>query len=674
VGLRVVTSAVENSGSSATARRWREESIGPASMNDLSDPQSKIRELEARLAARQLEIDRLRTQQEQGDRFFSLTLDLLAVASAHTGRWVEVNPAMTRTLGWSREEFLSTPFLEIVHPEDLARSQAATAALSEGKPLLQFENRVRCKDGSYRWIEWQTMPYGEEGLMYCAARDVTDRVRAEEKLRESEELFRLTFDQSPVGAAIVSLEHRFQRVNAELCRITGYSEAELLGMGWRAITHPQDLAAAVHRAKELIGGKIDRCSAEKRYVRKDGSDVWVSLSVALIRSSSGTPLYTLPMVTDISAQKALEQALREADRRKDEFLATLAHELRNPLAPLQNALEIQRLCGDDRAMAARAGGMAQRQVTHLVRLVEDLLDVSRITGGMVALRKEQSDLVEIARIAIESTPEIEAYGHRVCAQLPPGPVLLEADAVRLTQVLVNLLSNAAKHSGPSRHIWLTVEARDGEAVVAVRDDGLGIAPDVLPRVFDMFARGSGGRAGGLGVGLTLARQLVEMHGGSIEAHSGGAGCGSEFIVRLPRSGSTPDAVQAPDCRPAEPCAGRVLVVDDNRDAAESVARLLELIGTEARVVHDGPAALAAFESFRPSVVFLDIGMPGMDGYEVARRMRARAAEGGPLLVALTGWGQEQDRARAAEAGFDRHVTKPAALETLRDVLAGGQAA
>jgi PAS domain S-box-containing protein len=370
--------------------------------------------------------------------------------------------------------------------------------------------------------------------------------------------------------------------------------------------------------------------------------------------------------------------LREADRRKDEFLATLAHELRNPLAPIRNSLQILKMPVADRAVIDRARELMERQLHHLVRLVDDLLDVSRVMRGKVELRKERVGLAEVVARAVETAqPTIDAQGHELTIALPPDPLEVEADAVRLAQVVGNLLTNAAKYTPRGGRIWLAAERDGGQAVLRVRDTGIGIAPDMLPRVFELFVQVENAVSrsqGGLGIGLTLARSLVEKHGGTIEVRSPGLGQGSEFTVRLPLA---PGAAAGPGDRegpdrpdPHRSVGRRVLVVDDNVDAAESLAMLLRLQGHDVWVVHDGPTALRAAREARPEVMFLDIGMPVMDGYEVARRVRADPATRDLTLVALTGWGQEQDRRRTREAGFDHHFVKPADLDRIQEVMRG----
>jgi signal transduction histidine kinase len=370
----------------------------------------------------------------------------------------------------------------------------------------------------------------------------------------------------------------------------------------------------------------------------------------------------------------LVQRLTEADRAKDEFLATLSHELRNPLAPLRNSLHLLRKNAGGAAVdTRRVHEMMERQVNHLVRLVDDLLEISRISRGAFELRKTKVEVAAIVRNAIEtSQPLIEAAGHELKTSLPPEPLWLDGDPVRLAQILANLLNNASKYTPPGGHLEVTVRREHQHAVIGVRDDGAGIAPAALPGLFQMFSRGdrsSGLDQSGLGVGLALARRLAEMHGGSLEAQSSGLKQGSEFTVRLPLAPAlAPQESVAEQPEPKLP-PRRVLVVDDNRDAGDSLALVLSFLGAEVRVARDGPEALETFSTYSPSMVLLDIGMPGMDGYEVARTIRQRFPERSPALVALTSWGQLDDRRLAREAGFDRHLIKPAEIDTLQSLLA-----
>jgi signal transduction histidine kinase len=373
----------------------------------------------------------------------------------------------------------------------------------------------------------------------------------------------------------------------------------------------------------------------------------------------------------------LEAELREAARRKDEFIATLAHELRNPLAPVRNAAQLLQYQKDIPTQAIRAREVIARQVGVMSRLIDDLMDVSRIDQGRIELRRERVALAAVVELAVESSrPSMLEFGHRLALRLPEGPILLDADPVRLSQVLVNLLTNAAKYTDRGGHIELAAEVVGGEATITVSDDGIGIPENELPNVFNMFAQVEGALTrsrGGLGIGLTLVRHLVELHGGRVEAKSAGMGRGSAFVVTLPVPAPAPANEPAPAalapaaaaCRPM-----RILVVDDHQDGAESMSALLAMQGHEVRVAHDGEAALAAAEEFRPDVMLLDIGLPLLSGYEVCRRLRGQSWGEEISVVALTGWGDQDAVMKGESAGFDRHLVKPVDEAVLVSTLAG----
>jgi signal transduction histidine kinase len=430
--------------------------------------------------------------------------------------------------------------------------------------------------------------------------------------------------------------------------------------------HPEDR----ERARAAFLGALARrepFAIDYRLRRGDGAWRWAMDSGRPRLGADGELLGYVGSVLDVHELSQAEEARRESENRLQDFIATLSHELRNPLAPLRNALQLLRLGERRDGATAPVHEMMERQVEHLVRLVDDLLEMSRITRGALELRREAVELAAVVRNAVEtSRPLIDAAAHRLELALPEAPLPAHGDPVRLTQILANLLNNAARYTPRGGTIALRLERRADAAEISVRDSGRGIAPEMLPRLFGMFARGEGST--GLGIGLALARRLAEMHGGAIEARSEGIGKGAEFVVRLPL-GAPGEQKSIP-----EPKEGRrlprqrILVVDDNRDAADSLGMLLGFLGAEVEIANDGEAALAAFARARPAAVLLDLGMPGMDGYEVARRLRAAGADGVPI-IALTGWGQEQDRRRVREAGFDKHLIKPADMGTLRALLA-----
>ncbi|MHB8623960.1 MAG: hybrid sensor histidine kinase/response regulator [Sulfuricaulis sp.] len=428
------------------------------------------------------------------------------------------------------------------------------------------------------------------------------------------------------------------------------------------------MARALRDGKEYNGHEII-------IERPDGSR-WFALAHANpIHDQSGNICGAVNVLVDITQRKRTEEALRASDRDKDEFLAILAHELRNPLAPLRNGLQIMELAKNDGVMVAEVRQMMVRQLGHMVRLIDDLLDLSRVTQGKIELRKEQFDLALVIRDAVEtSRPLIEAYDHKLSVLLPRTPILLNADRTRLTQVFANLLNNSAKYTHQGGHIQLIVVSQDTEIVVRVIDDGIGIAADVLPRIFNILTQGQRMQArSGLGIGLSVVRGLVELHGGFVEAHSDGHGKGSEFIVHLPiatapAGESRLTDVAGDDIYSVSP--RRVLVVEDNRDSANSLVIMLKQMGHDTRAVYDGLEAVNTVNTYRPHIVLLDIDLPSMNGYDVCRRIRREPWAQDIICIALTGWGQHEDKCNSKAAGFDFHLTKPCDPDVLGKLLAG----
>jgi PAS domain S-box-containing protein len=485
--------------------------------------------------------------------------------------------------------------------------------------------------------------------------------------------------------AIISkaLDGTVQSWNAAAERLFGHRAAQVIGRNISIVIPPDRMAEEERILTNLREGRrIQHFETER--LHRDGYVLPVSLTISPIYNDSGKVIGASKIVRDITARRQAEAErarladnlrklaaeLSAADARKDEFLATLAHELRNPLAPLSNLLEVLRIDDSDPAMRRRARDTMERQLRQLVRLVDDLLDLSRITHNRLELRPDDVELVPIVQAAIESCrPLTQAARQEVRFERPDFPVYLHADPARLAQVFGNLLTNASRYSPAGARIIVSVQREEGQVAVVVRDTGIGIPRERLDDVFEMFTQVAPGARGqgGLGIGLTLARRLVGLHGGTIKAHSEGPGRGSEFVVRLPVLAQVPAAVKAAE--PARASARRVLVVDDNKDAAESLSMLLELNGNEAHVAFDGQQALELVEKYRPGLVLLDIGMPKMSGHEVCRRIRARPWGREIRIIALTGWGQEQDRRQTEEAGFDGHLVKPVDPATLNQVLA-----
>jgi PAS domain S-box-containing protein len=471
--------------------------------------------------------------------------------------------------------------------------------------------------------------------------------------------------------------------NAGAERLFGYAAAEIAGQHFSCFFTPEDVQGGLPEKELQTVTAAGRANDDRWLVRQGGERLWCNGVTTALRDEGNNLRGFAKVLRDRTAQKRLEEALRqraeelaEDARRKDEFLAVLAHELRNPLAPVRNALQVMRLGRHDAGLVEQMRAMAERQVGYIAHLVDDLLDLSRISRGLLRLLKEPLDVAQPVQQAVEGVqPLVRERQVTLSVSLPAEPVYVEADPTRLQQVVGNLLTNAAKYTDPGGTILLSARQEGGDLVLRVRDTGIGIAADMLPKIFDLFVQAErrlDRSQGGLGIGLTLVRRLVEMHGGSVVASSAGPGQGSEFVVRLPaldeaRKGEL--LRRPPDQGPATPSPRRrILVVDDNVDAAESLALLLRLEGHDARPAHSGPAALEAVRAEPPEVVILDLGMPGMDGFEVARRVRALPGGKDVLLVALTGWAQEEDRRRCYEAGFDGHMPKPVELNALQEFL------
>lgn len=573
---------------------------------------------------------------------------------------------------------LSSAF-ELLHPADRPDvQQAVTRAMEQLGPLHLNFRIVRPVDGAIRWLEVMGQPARDElddrVRIVGVAMDVTARQRTDEALRESERRFRSMADNAPAIIWITDDQGRCTYLNHQWREATGASETEDLGAAWLDRIHPDD-RPALRAALAATPGVEAATNAppvrlELRLRHADGSWRYTLHSASPRFDQAGTLLGWIGSAIDLEERKVMENDLRKlatdlslAHRHKDEFLATLAHELRNPLAPMRTSVEIMRRLQPTAPDAVvRAREIVERQLAQLVRLVDDLLDVSRITGGKLELRREHASLEDILQRAIEtSRPYIDSGAHTLQLSLPQAPVTLHADVTRLSQVFANLLNNAAKYSEPGQTIYLSAAQEGATAVVRVRDEGVGIAPELLTNVFDLFMQVEGSlerSQGGLGVGLTLVKRLVELHGGTVEAVSAGLGRGSEFIVRLPLDDAAivgtgertvPESASAPR---------RILLADDNIDAATSMAELLRLDGHLVDLANDGVQALEKAEATRPDVIFLDIGMPRLNGYETCERIRARPWGRDILLIALTGWGQHEDRRKSKAAGFDHHLVKP----------------
>jgi PAS domain S-box-containing protein len=512
--------------------------------------------------------------------------------------------------------------------------------------------------------------------------EIEERKRLFEELRHSEERYRTLLLKMPAAVYTTDRDGRITLFNDQAAALWG-RRPEIGKDQWcdsfRIIRPdgtplPDDECPMAVALREGLSIRSEEILVE----RPDGVRVWVLPHPEPLRDATGELVGAINMLVDITDRKQAEVKLHEDDRKKDEFLATLGHELRNLLAPIRNALQIMRLNGDSSRTLGQIHEMMERQVRHMGRLVDDLMELSRVTQGKVELRKERISLATVVNNAVEtSRPLLTSAGHELTVDLPAEPLEVLVDPTRLAQVIVNLLNNAAKYTEPGGHIWLTAERQGQQAVVRVRDSGVGIAGDMLPHLFEMFTqveRSLRRSQGGLGIGLALVRRFVEMHGGSVQVHSDGPGRGSEFTVRLPLAAEVPARAAPPGTGDGtEPprllAKKRVLIVDDDRDSANSLSVLLQLMGHDVRAAHDGLEAVRAAAAFRPDVALLDIEMPKMDGYEAVRHIRGQPWGKDMVLVALTGWGQEEDKQRSLEAGFNYHLTKPLDPTHLQELLA-----
>ena len=643
------------------------------------------------------------SERELADFFDNASLGLRWVGP--DGIILRVNRAELDLLGYAREEYVGRHIGEFHVDQGVVTD--VLRRLAGGEVVQDCKARMRCKDGSIKHVLIDSSVLWQDGQFIhtrCFTRDVTDRRRAEEEvsrtaaelrssLKEAEEgrsLLQALMEHVPVGITIADApDVRIRMVSRAGIEMTGKPRQALEGIPMNEHAEKWDFYradGATPASNEEL--PLTRATRHGEVVKDeiwilraaDRRQVSLLCNAGPIRDAGGAITGGVIAWHDITERQRMAEALREEGRRKDEFLAMLAHELRNPLAPIRNAVQIIRLTGSQNPAVEQVGAMVERQVQHMTRLVDDLLDVSRVSRGKIQLRKEVVDLAAVIARAVESVrPLVDARSHELALTLPARPVRLEGDVTRLVQVVANLLNNAAKYTDPGGRITLTAERQGQQVELRVQDTGVGIAREALPYVFDLFTqvdRSLDRSQGGLGIGLTLVKSLVEMHGGSVSAHSDGPGEGSEFVIRLPALPEEGDQERGHEERAAthrvlSSARRRVLVVDDNVDAAVSLAMLLQLQRHEVNVAHDGQEAIEAARRHRPEIVFLDIGLPGMDGYEVARQLRQELDQDGLVLVATTGYGSEEDRCRALAAGFDAHLVKPAKPEVLETFLARG---
>jgi PAS domain S-box-containing protein len=527
------------------------------------------------------------------------------------------------------------------------------------------------RPGGFAWAEMRSAPLEWDGRpgYVIALRDITERKHMELERQK----FVSLADNSMEFIGMCDMNFIPFYINEAAMRLVGLDSLEqCIRTPIKEFYFPEDQGFILNEFFPRVA-REGHADVEIRFRHfKSGAAIWMHLNVFFIKDSTGEPVGFATVSRDISASKQAKAALHEADRRKDEFLAMLAHELRNPLTPINNAAHILAMLKLEDPRLSWATGIIKRQVLHLTHLVDDLLDVSRIVRGKISLKKERIDLVEVIKSVLESArgPIQDKQQHLgVC--LPEQPILLEADSVRLSQVLLNLLDNASKYSFEGGQIEVNVQRLSTEVEIQVRDDGTGISEELLPTIFDLFQQGArtlDRSQGGLGIGLTLVKQLVELHGGRVTASSPGAGLGSTFCIRLPTITEAAIFPAAETSTPSPNAGMRVLVVDDDSDVRESTALLLKLNGYEVEMANSGEQAMTLIEAFHPQVVLLDIGMPGENGYQVARRIRHLANRDDLLLVALSGYGRAEELARSQEAGFDHHLIKPLNFSALSNLL------
>ena len=626
-----------------------------------------------------VDITELRNAQEQRDQLARIVESSQDAILGKTleGVVTSWNAGAERIYGYAAREMIGHPVDVLVPPERRSELAPVFAKLRHGQPVEPYETvRVR-KDGLRLDVLLTVSPlFGSDGQVVGAsaiARDITDRKRAEEDLRLSEERYRSLVQALTSVVWTADAEGRFMERQVAWEEYTGRAWEEYAGWGWAQAIHPEDRERIKSLWAQSLGKRTPFRGEGRIWHGESGAyRHFVARAVPLLEAN-GAVREWVGTITDVEDRKQAENALREAARHKDEFLAMLGHELRNPLAPIRNCLYVLSMPKVTADQSQRALATLDRQVVHLTRLVDDLLDVSRISQGKILLRKERLDLAELVRSTVEDhRGALLAAGLKLEVDVSPGDFWVNGDLTRLSQSVGNILHNAMKFTDRGGVVRVGARAEDGTAVVAVEDTGIGIEPEVLGRLFEPFSQAPPGidrGRGGLGLGLALVRRLIELHGGSVEASSGGSGRGAEIRLRLPLVDAPAEAVESI----GEPAAGqprRCLIIEDNVDAAESMALLLQLKGHEVAVAHSGQEGLDKARQLRPHVVLCDIGLPGaLDGYAVARAFRDDPTLHSARLIALTGYGQEEDQRRAREAGFDLHLTKPADPEILQRLLA-----
>lgn len=621
----------------------------------------------------------------ESEESFRNTFENVSIGLAHVGldgSWLKLNEAVCSITGYDEKDLLDLTFMDITHPDDLDGDLDLLNRLLSGEiPSYSLEKRYVRKGGATIWVHIAVSVMrsdaGEAQYYIASVEDISKRRAIRETLAESEERFRQVFENAGTGIAITDSTGRLEISNPAYQELLGYSSEELAELECFDLIHPDDKHENMRLIKSLLRGERPNFEIENRYMRKDGDAVWVRKFVSIMRAGDRGRVSLVALVSDVSKRRKAEEDLREIAQRKDEFLAMLGHELRNPLAAIRYAVRARAEREDDTGMRMWAEGVIDRQSQQLAAMVDDLLDVARITRGRIDLRMEDVDVCEVLKNTIDAaSPLFRRKGQVFLSEMPKEGLWVKGDNARLEQIFGNLLNNAAKYTHEGGRVVMRAVAENGWLVVEVSDDGTGIEAKILPQLFDIFrqAETTLDRAeGGLGIGLTVVQSLVELHGGTISAESEGRGTGSKFTVRLPSAKAVAGRVGPGKDReaPQVVASRRVLVVDDHVDAALGLSRLLAMHGMEVRVAHDGGSALEMADEFDPEIFLLDLGLPVINGYELAERLRKIEKSKARMIVAISGYAQESDFERSKAAGFDHHFAKPLKMELLLDVIRGG---
>ncbi len=612
---------------------------------------------------------RLNSSEVRYRRLFEAAHDGILLVDPGTRKITDANPFIAELVGYPWDELVGRELWEIGLLRDEEESKQAFRVLQE-TGSIRYENLpLRAKDGQVHDVEFVSNVYkeGDRDVIQCNIRDITERKRTADVVRAAEERFRLMVE-SVKDYAIFSTDPQglIDSWNTGAERVFGYPESEIIGQPVGTIFTPEDRASGRPESEMKTAAEKGRADDERWHLKKDGRHIFVSGTVTPIRDEAGRIQGFTKVARDITERK-------EADRRKDEFLAMLAHELRNPLSSIGNAITLLQMPNASAEHVGWSKEVIGHQVKHLARIIDDLTDVSRITRGTFELRRTRIDAAAVIDRAVDTVrPQIEEKKQQLAVSSVPGGLWCDADPTRLEQALTNLLVNATRYTEAGGHIGLTARHEGEHISFKVKDTGVGIPPAKLPEMFELFAQGDRTIArseGGLGVGLTIIKRIAELHGGSVTAFSEGPGKGSEFTLTLP-------AIPQPDPSPAQPPTAsqnqesrpRILIVDDNVRTAQGFAQILTLLGNETRTAYNGHDAITEALAFRPEFILLDIGLPGMDGYQVAERLRGEGFSGS-RIIAITGYGDEEDRRRSKEAGFDFHLVKPIDVDALVSLIA-----